>query len=101
MDIEDLMNDNGEFTLETDIFEGDLDSADLVLPEQLYIIPIRYRPIFPGIVTPLIISQGRFTKVIDRALSESRAIGLVMIKDDEKNEIDFEDIYTYVTAAKI
>jgi len=101
MDIEDLMNDNGDFTLETDFFEGDFDSADLVLPEQLYIIPIRYRPIFPGIVTPLIISQGRFTKVIDRALSESRAIGLVMIKDDEKNEIDFEDIYSYGTAAKI
>lgn len=101
MDIEDLMNNDGEFTLDTEILEGDMLSADLILPDQLYIIPIRYRPIFPGIVTPLIISQGRFTKVIDRALNESRAIGLIMIKDDEKNEIDFEDIYTYGTAAKI
>lgn len=101
MDIDDLMNDSGDFSLEAEILEGDLAAVDQVLPEQLYIIPIRYRPIFPGIVTPLIISQGRFTRVIDRALNESRAIGLVMIKDDEKNEIDFEDIYEFGTAARI
>ena len=62
MDIDDIMTDGNEFTIDADLLEGDLISIDHVLPEQLYLIPIRYRPIFPGIVTPLIISHGRFTK---------------------------------------
>lgn len=101
MDIDDLLNDSGDFALDAEILEGDFAGLDQVLPELLYIIPIRYRPIFPGIVTPLIISQGRFTRIIDKALNESRAIGLVMIKDDERNEIDFDDIYEFGTVARI
>lgn len=101
MDIDDIMNDGSDFTIDADLLEGDLISLDHVLPEQLYLIPIRYRPIFPGIVTPLIISHGRFTKIIDRVLNESRTIGLVLIKDDDKGEINFEDLYTYGTAARI
>lgn len=101
MEIDDILRDGGDFTIDADILESDLVTIDHVLPEQLYLIPIRYRPIFPGIVTPLIISHGRFTKIIDRVLNESRTIGLVLIKDDEKGEISFEDIYTYGTAARI
>ncbi len=100
MEIDDLMHDGSEFTIDAEILESDL-GIDHVLPDQIYLIPIRYRPIFPGIVTPLIISQGRFTKVIDRVLNESRTIGLVLIKDDDKGEIDFEDLYTYGTAARV
>ncbi len=101
MDIDDIMSDGGDFTIDADVLEGDLVSIDQVLPDQLYLIPIRYRAIFPGIVTPLIISQGRFSKVIDRVLNESRTIGLVLIQDDEKGEIGFDDLYTYGTAARI
>ena len=101
MDIDDLLRDGSDFTIDAEILESDLVTIDNVLAEELYLIPIRYRPIFPGIVTPLIISHGRFTKIIDRVLNESRTIGLVLIKDDDKGEIGFEDIYTYGTAARI
>ncbi|OHD67817.1 MAG: endopeptidase La [Spirochaetes bacterium RBG_16_49_21] len=74
---------------------------DQPLPGKLYIIPIRYRPMFPGIITPLIISHGRFAEVIDRVASDSRNIGLVLIKDDNKDEISALDLYAYGTAAKI
>lgn len=101
MEIDDLMTDGSEFSIDAEILESDLVNIDHVLPDQIYLIPIRYRPIFPGIVTPLIISQGRFTKVIDKVLNESRTIGLVLIRDDEKGEIDFDDLYTYGTAARV
>ncbi len=101
MDIDDIMSEGGDFAIDTEILEGDLVALDQVLPDQLYLIPIRYRPIFPGIVTPLIISQGRFTRVIDKVLNDSRTIGLVLIKDDDKGEIDFEDLYRYGTAARV
>ncbi|MCP4138655.1 MAG: endopeptidase La [bacterium] len=93
--------DNGDLSIDSDLFESDLISIDHILPTRIHIIPIRYRPIFPGIVTPLIISQGRFTEAIDKVLNESRTIGLVLIKDEDKDEIESDDLFTYGTAAKI
>lgn len=102
MNSEDILSEDGELQLDRDIFENDLISIDQVLPPQLHIIPIRYRPIFPGIVTPLIISQGRFSESIEKVMIDStRAIGLVLLKDDDVEEIDINDLYQYGTAAKI
>ena len=101
MTIDDILMDNTDLTIDSELFESDLISIDQVLPGQLYIIPIRYRPIFPGIVTPLIISQGRFADAIDKVLKESRTIGLVLINDDNKDEIEIDDLYQYGTAVKI
>ncbi|MBN1534416.1 MAG: endopeptidase La [Spirochaetes bacterium] len=74
---------------------------DQILPGQLFIIPIRYRPIFPGIVTPLIISQGKYSGVIDKVIKESRTLGLVLISDDNKEEVSPEDLFRHGTAVKI
>ena len=100
MNIDDMFEEN-EMQIDTDILESDLISIDQVLPGQLHIIPIRFRPIFPGIVTPLIISQGRFSEAIDKVLNNTRAIGLVLLKDDDAEEIQISDLYSYGTAAKI
>jgi len=101
MDIDDIMQEGGGLAADSDFFENELISIDYILPPKLYIIPIRYRPIFPGIVTPLIISHGRFTNAIDKVLGDSRTIGLVLISDDEKDEVSHDDLYGYGTAAKI
>ncbi|MBP7583141.1 MAG: endopeptidase La [Spirochaetes bacterium] len=90
-----------DIQIETDILESDLISIDQVLPSQLDIIPIRFRPIFPGIVTPLIISAGRFAESIEKILSSSMSVGLVLLKDDDAEEIRMSDLYTCGTAAKI
>jgi len=87
--------------LNSELLDSDLVSIDQVLPKQLYIIPIRYRPIFPGIITPLIISQGRFSDAVDKVLNGSRAIGLVLLRQDDVDDIKPGDLYTYGTAAKI
>ena len=71
MDFDDIMND-GNLNVDQDIFESELLSHDQVLPEKLYIIPIRFRPIFPGIVTPLIISAGKVLPRRWRRSSTSR-----------------------------
>jgi ATP-dependent Lon protease len=88
-------------SISTDLLDSDLVSIDQVLPKQIYIIPIRYRPIFPGIITPLIISQGRFTDAVDKVLNGSRAIGLVLLKQDDTDDIKPGDLYGFGTAAKI
>ena len=101
MEPEDYMLDNNDIVVDTDLLESELVSMDQNLPPKLYLIPIRYRPIFPGIVTPLIISQGRFTDAIDKVLNDTRTVGLILIKDDDKDEVDSEDLYDYGTAVKI
>ncbi|MBN2159036.1 MAG: endopeptidase La [Spirochaetes bacterium] len=101
MDIDDIILDKSDLTIDTDLLESDLISIDQVLPTKLYIIPIRYRPIFPGIITPLIVSNGRFTDVIDKVIHDTHTIGLVLIKDDNKDEITSHDLYSFGTAAKI
>jgi len=100
-DFEDILYDKNDISIDTEFFESDLISIDQVLPTKLFIIPIRYRPMFPGIITPLIISHGRFTEVIDKVIHESRTVGLVLIKDDNKDEITASDLFSYGTAAKI
>ncbi len=81
--------------------EKELISIDQVMPKQLFIIPIRYRPIFPGIITPLIISKGRFADAVDQVLNSTRSIGLVLLKDDEVEDIRNENLYRIGTGAKI
>lgn len=101
MEIEDILSHEDQLKFDSDILESDLISIDHFLPDQLYIIPLRYRPILPGIVTPLIISEGRFSESIDRVMNSSRTIGLILLKDDNIEEIKVSDLYRYGTAAKI
>ncbi len=101
MDFDDIIYDSNELPVDPEFFESELASIDQSLPDQLYIIPIRYRPVFPGIVTPLVISQGRFCDAIDRVIKNSRTVGLVLIKDDEKDEVAPDDLYAFGTAVKI
>lgn len=98
---DDIIMDDNEMQIDANLFESDLISIDHILPAQLHIIPIRYRPIFPGIVTPLIISQGKFSDAIDKVLATTRTIGLVLLREDEAEDIQIKDLYSYGTAAKI
>ena len=82
-----------QIDVDSDIFGSDLVSIDHILPTQLHIIPIRYRPIFPGIVTPLIISQGKFSEAIDKVIDTTRTIGLVLLKEDDIDNITINDLY--------
>ncbi len=92
---------NEEITIPSESLENDLVSIDHILPKQIHIIPIRYRPIFPGIITPLIISKGRFSDAIDQVLDNSRSIGLVLLRDDEVDDIKPQNIFQIGTGAKI
>ena len=101
MEFDDIVVEKSDISIDTELLESDLLSMGQIMPSKLYIIPIRYRPVFPGIITPLIISHGRFTEAIDRVINDTRTIGLVLIKDDNKDEIDAGDLFRFGTAARI
>ncbi len=76
-------------------------TVDQLLPESLHIIPIRYRPVFPGMVTPLVISEGDLSQYVEQILKKTTFLGLLLQKDDMIEEIRIKNLYTVGTACKV
>ncbi len=72
-----------------------------VLPGQLLILPLSSRPLFPGLVVPLMYEGSEMAKVL-RALVEghSRHVGLVLLRD-ENGPFKPENLYSVGVAARV
>lgn len=75
--------------------------AELRLPHQLPIIPIRFRPVFPGMVTPLMISAGSLSGAVEQILKKNHHIGLLLQKDDSRKGFDMQNLYTVGSVVKV
>ncbi|MDR2864011.1 MAG: endopeptidase La [Spirochaetaceae bacterium] len=71
-----------------------------ILPRKLPIVPLLGRPIFPGVFTPVMITNPVDVKLIDETMAGEAVIGLVLAeKESDKPSID--DLYRIGTSAKI
>ncbi len=70
------------------------------LPNELFIVPLQGRPIFPGIFTPLMINASEDTKIIEKAYKGNGFIGLSLIQKDAEHPTA-EDLYEIGTVARI
>lgn len=75
-------------------------STDKLLPNKLPIITLQGRPIFPGIFTPLMISDSDEIKIVESAYENDGYIGIVLQKTEE-DEPSFADLYKIGTAARV
>ena len=75
--------------------------ADQILPARLFVIPIHGKPIFPGILTPLMLPSAEDTDTVEKAIAADSFIGLVLTKTDEVEKPGADDLFTVGTAAKI
>ncbi|MFW6223433.1 MAG: endopeptidase La, partial [Spirochaetota bacterium] len=75
--------------------------ADQVLPARLTIIPLMGRPIFPGIFTPIMITQQRDIEIVEEALAGDSMIGLVLLKEEDIENPTAEDLFEVGTVARI
>ena len=71
------------------------------IPSELAILPLRNVVIYPLTALPLTVGQPRSIRLIDDAVLGRRMIGLVAVKDPEKEEPGPEDVYTVGTAALV
>jgi ATP-dependent Lon protease len=76
--------------------------ASDILPEIIQILPLTNRPMFPGMMLPLVISNEELIKTINKAYnSKNRIIGAVLAKElNEENQLNSE-LYQIGTAIKI
>ncbi|TVR57979.1 MAG: endopeptidase La [Spirochaetaceae bacterium] len=81
--------------------QKDIIRADQVLPAKLLIVPLSGKPIFPGIFTPIMISDADDIALIERAVSSDAMIGLLLVRDPETQKPEGTDLHTVGTVAKI
>jgi ATP-dependent Lon protease len=85
---------------ETETQEAPLVLASELLPTHLPILPIRPRPLFPGLPVPLEVG-GEQTPSIQHALEySSKTIGIVLVRDPNGSDAP-ENLYSIGVAAKI
>jgi ATP-dependent Lon protease len=75
--------------------------ADQLLPPRLFVIPLRGKPIFPGILTPLALPSKAEADTVEQAMAVDSFIGLVMQKSEDTDTATAEDLHAVGTAARI
>jgi ATP-dependent Lon protease len=75
--------------------------ADQILPSRLFVIPMRGKPVFPGILTPLMLPAAADADAVEKAIAADSVIGLVMATSDEVENPSADDLAPVGTAAKI
>ena len=86
--------------IKDDIINGTVVPQDQQLPNRLTVIPLGGRPIFPGIFTPIIISNTDDAKEIEKAFAGDGYIGLVLAKNDNE-KTTLADVYDVGTCARL
>src|SRR5581483_2102828 len=71
-------------------------------PEELSLLPLRDNVLFPAVVAPLTISSENSIQLIDEAaVSNTRVIGVVTMRDPSIEHPEFGDVYPVGVAAVI
>jgi ATP-dependent Lon protease len=83
-------------------FKNDKSAKERVLyPAELPILPLRGTVAYPDLVMPLIVGRERSIKLIDKAMSGDKMIGIITQKNPDIEEPGMEDLYTVGTIATI
>jgi ATP-dependent Lon protease len=80
------------------------DGADIEIPAELPILPLRNTVLFPGVVLPITVGRDKSIKAVTEAYKADKLVGVVAQKDSaiEDPEVgDLEDIGTVAKIAKL
>ncbi|MGL1890270.1 MAG: endopeptidase La [Spirochaetaceae bacterium] len=81
--------------------KNDIIQDETKLPEQLPIIPLQGKPIFPGIFSPILIVSQEDITVVENAMNADKLIGLLLLIDDNEDDISPDNLFNVGTVAKI
>ncbi len=72
-----------------------------ILPDEIHLLPIKGRPIFPGIITPIVVPAGKFSLSIDEVYKKEGYLGLVLLKEDKEEKESHKNVYRVGVVARI
>ncbi len=71
------------------------------LPNHIYIVPLQGKPIFPGIVTPIMITGTEDMEIVEKAIKKDSIIGLVLTTNTRIDSPKPSELHKVGTVAKI
>jgi ATP-dependent Lon protease len=84
------------------LHEGDQEeNANLVLPEELPLLPLRNTVLFPGVVLPITVGRDKSIKAVTDAYKSDKLIGVVAQKDSQVEDPQVGDLAAIGTVARI
>jgi ATP-dependent Lon protease len=82
--------------------EQELMPIEQLLPNNLFILPVTGNPVFPGLFTPLMITDNQDVEIVNQAIKHGGFLGLLLVKDEtESEEYSAQNLYSVGTVAKI
>jgi ATP-dependent Lon protease len=83
--------------------DQELMPVEQMLPNNLFILPVVGNPVFPGLFTPLMITDAADLDIIDQAVKHGGYLGLLLTKEDAPKEGAYtkDDMVEIGTVAKI
>lgn len=80
--------------------EGDT-SADIVIPDELPLLPLRNTVLFPGVVLPITVGRDKSIKAVNDAYKADKLVGVVAQKDSTVEDPTISDLEDIGTVARI
>lgn len=81
--------------------EDEGNTEELVLPDDLPILPLRNTVLFPGVVIPITVGRDKSIKAVNDAYKADKLIGVVAQKDSSIEEPAVTDLEKIGTVAKL
>ena len=76
-------------------------TADMVLPHRIHILPMTGKPIFPGLITPMVIQKENDIQLVNASASGDQIVGFLLTKEEDMEDPQSDDLYRVGTVAKI
>ncbi|MCL6472977.1 MAG: endopeptidase La [Firmicutes bacterium] len=77
------------------------DREELIIPDEIPLIPLRDIIIFPNLVVPLFVGRDKSIAGLEASMKEDHIVALVTQKQAELQDPDVKDLYKIGTAAVI
>jgi ATP-dependent Lon protease len=75
--------------------------ADIVIPAELLLLPLRNTVLFPGVVLPITVGRDKSIKAVNDAYKTDKLVGVVAQKDSEVEDPTVSDLEDIGTVARI
>ncbi len=61
--------------------------VDELLPSNLFLLPVAHTTLFPGMMIPLILPEGKLTKTLEKVMEQGGMLGVILNKDPEAGNV--------------
>jgi ATP-dependent Lon protease len=84
------------------LHDTDGDNADdIVIPDELPILPLRNTVLFPGVVIPITVGRDKSIKAVNESYKTDKLVGVLAQKDSSVEDPGIKDLVSVGTIAKV